>query len=41
MKNLLAKKMFCPACGNQMFECSKCHRSVEEMLEAGAKEKPT
>jgi ParB-like chromosome segregation protein Spo0J len=41
MKNLLAKKMFCPTCGNQMFECSKCHRSVEEMLEAGAKEKPT
>jgi ParB-like chromosome segregation protein Spo0J len=41
MKNLLDKKMFCPVCGNQMFECSKCHRSVEEMLEAGAKEKPT
>jgi len=39
IKNLLEKKMFCPACGNEMFECSRCHRSLEEMLKTGAKEK--
>jgi len=25
--------LFCPACGNSMFQCSKCHKTLESLLE--------
>ncbi|NLE03368.1 MAG: ParB N-terminal domain-containing protein [Crenarchaeota archaeon] len=30
VKDLANKKLFCPACGNNMFECSKCHKTLKE-----------
>ena len=40
LKNLLEKEVSCPSCGNAMFECSKCHKTVDELVkdsgEAGA-----
>jgi len=32
LKNLREKQMFCPSCGNAMFECSKCHKTLQELL---------
>ncbi|MCW4008966.1 MAG: ParB N-terminal domain-containing protein [Candidatus Bathyarchaeota archaeon] len=32
LKRLLEGELFCPACGNVMFECSKCHKTLEELL---------
>jgi hypothetical protein len=32
LEKLLAKKVFCPSCGNSMFECSKCHKTLQELL---------
>ena len=32
LEKLLNKELFCPSCGNSMFECSKCHRSLKELL---------
>jgi hypothetical protein len=33
LKRLMENELFCPECGNQMFECSKCHRTLQESLE--------
>jgi len=30
--NLREKQMFCPSCGNAMFECSKCHKTLQDLL---------
>jgi ParB-like chromosome segregation protein Spo0J len=32
LKNLLEKETFCPSCGHTMFECSKCHKTLQELL---------
>ena len=32
LKNLLEKENFCPSCGHTMFECSKCHKTLRELL---------
>jgi len=32
LKNLREKQMFCPFCGNAMFECSKCHKTFQDLL---------
>jgi len=32
LKNLHERQMFCPSCGNDMFECSKCHRTLQDLL---------
>ncbi|HTY74419.1 MAG TPA: ParB N-terminal domain-containing protein [Candidatus Nanoarchaeia archaeon] len=32
IKNLREKQMFCPSCGNAMFECSKCHKTLQDLL---------
>jgi len=32
LEKLLNKELFCPSCGNTMFECSKCRRSLKELL---------
>jgi len=32
LKKLSEKKLFCPSCGNTMFECNNCHKTLEESL---------
>jgi ParB-like chromosome segregation protein Spo0J len=33
LEKLLEKKVFCPQCGNAMLECSKCHKTLQELLQ--------
>ena len=33
LKNLLEKETYCPACGHTMLECSKCHKTLYELLQ--------
>jgi len=33
LKNLLEKELFCPSCGHAMFECSKCHKTLQDSLQ--------
>jgi ParB-like chromosome segregation protein Spo0J len=33
LKSLLEKEVFCPSCGHAMFECSKCHKTLQELLQ--------
>lgn len=37
LKNLLKESLFCPSCGNTMFECDKCHKTLKESLESKAR----
>jgi len=32
LKKLSEKKLFCLSCGNTMFECNNCHKTLEESL---------
>ena len=32
VRQLIEKKLFCPACGHAMLECSKCHKTLKESL---------
>jgi ParB-like chromosome segregation protein Spo0J len=32
LKSLLEKEIFCPSCGHAMLECSKCHKTLQELL---------
>lgn len=32
IKNLRGHQLFCPECGNGMFECSKCHKTLADLL---------
>jgi ParB-like chromosome segregation protein Spo0J len=32
LEKLVEKEIFCPSCGNTMFECSKCHKTLQELL---------
>ena len=38
LKNLLEKELFCPACGYNMLECSKCHKTLQELLQNNTEE---
>ena len=33
LERLQQQELFCPSCGNQMFECSKCHKTLRQLLE--------
>jgi ParB-like chromosome segregation protein Spo0J len=33
LERLRKQELFCPACGNAMFECSKCHKSLKTLLQ--------
>jgi ParB-like chromosome segregation protein Spo0J len=33
LEKLLEKEVFCPSCGNTMLECSKCHKTLQELLQ--------
>ncbi|MFA7397405.1 MAG: ParB N-terminal domain-containing protein [Crenarchaeota archaeon] len=32
LDKLLNQKLYCPSCGNHMLACSKCHKSLKELL---------
>lgn len=32
LKRLLENELFCPACGNAMFECNQCHKTLSELV---------
>jgi hypothetical protein len=32
LKKLIEKKLFCPACGHSMLECTKCHKTLQQSL---------
>jgi ParB-like chromosome segregation protein Spo0J len=40
LERLKNNELFCPACGNSMLECSKCHKSLKEVLEPKKTGKP-
>lgn len=33
LERLQKQELFCPSCGNTMFQCNKCHKTLEAMLE--------
>jgi len=37
LKKLLEKEVFCPSCGSSMLECSKCHKTLQDLLQHGIK----
>ncbi len=39
LEQLQKQELFCPACGNSMFECSKCHKTIQELLRLNKTEK--
>lgn len=34
LERLRKEELFCPSCGNAMFECSRCHKTLEALLRA-------
>jgi ParB-like chromosome segregation protein Spo0J len=32
LDRMVKQELFCPSCGNSMFECSKCHKDLRELL---------
>jgi ParB-like chromosome segregation protein Spo0J len=32
LERLRKQELFCPSCGNAMFECSRCHKTLESLL---------
>ena len=40
LESLRQKKLFCASCKNEMLECSKCHKSLEDMLALNLEGKP-
>jgi ParB-like chromosome segregation protein Spo0J len=33
LDRMLKQELFCPSCGNSMFECSKCHKTLKKLLQ--------
>ena len=33
LERLHKHELFCPACGNTMLQCSKCHKTLDSLLE--------
>ena len=31
LESMLKQEVFCPSCGNAMFECTKCHKTLHEL----------
>lgn len=41
VKSLIGKEVFCPSCGNAMLECSKCHKTLQQLLRPNSATKAT
>jgi ParB-like chromosome segregation protein Spo0J len=39
LERMLKQELFCPSCGNSMVECSKCHKTLQELLQPKNSEK--
>jgi ParB-like chromosome segregation protein Spo0J len=39
LERLQKHEVFCPECGNSMFECSKCHKTLQELLKSKGPQK--
>ncbi|MDH7564781.1 MAG: hypothetical protein QHH24_07930, partial [Candidatus Bathyarchaeota archaeon] len=39
LQKLVEKEVFCLSCGNAMFECSKCHKTLRDMLKQKIQDK--
>lgn len=39
LQKLVAKEVFCVSCGNAMFECSRCHKTLQDMLKQKTQDK--
>ena len=39
LKSLIEKEVACPSCGHAMFECSKCHKTLQELLQRSSEAK--
>jgi ParB-like chromosome segregation protein Spo0J len=33
LERMQKQELFCPSCGNSMFECNKCHKTLQAMLQ--------
>jgi ParB-like chromosome segregation protein Spo0J len=33
LERMLKQELFCPSCGNSMFECSKCHKTLKKLVQ--------
>jgi ParB-like chromosome segregation protein Spo0J len=33
LERMINREIFCPSCGNSMFECSKCHKTLKALLQ--------
>jgi len=33
LERMLKQEVFCPSCGNSMFECSKCHKTLKKLFQ--------
>jgi len=34
LEKMLKQELFCPSCGNSMFECGKCHKTLKTLLKS-------
>jgi ParB-like chromosome segregation protein Spo0J len=41
IKSFIAQDLFCPECGSKIFQCSKCHKTLQELIETQAPPKQT
>jgi len=39
LEHLQKQEIFCPSCKNTMFECSKCHKTIQSLLEKRSSDK--
>jgi ParB-like chromosome segregation protein Spo0J len=33
LDRMIKQELFCPSCGNAMFECSKCHKTIKKLVQ--------
>ncbi len=33
LDRMIKQEIFCPSCGNEMFECSKCHKTLKKLVQ--------
>ena len=36
LDRMIKQELFCPSCGNAMFECSKCHKTLKKLMQPKA-----
>ena len=38
LQSIIEQNLFCPECGNKLFQCSKCHKSLIDLIKENTKE---